>query len=134
MAVTARRTVAKVKSSAINPRHPEVPNLIGEEVTALYSSPELQQSKEVRAMQANTGIQTTWEDANDSRRTKPNRVGDLRFHRRGAENCQHGGEEAPGGVREHRPGPSPIDVPLEGEGAKHPGSLYGHQDHREVSG
>ena len=30
MAVTARRTVAKVKSSAIMPRHPEVPNLMGE--------------------------------------------------------------------------------------------------------
>src|SRR4029077_7187141 len=30
MAVTAKRTVAKVKSSAIRPRHPEVPNLRGE--------------------------------------------------------------------------------------------------------
>ena len=30
MAVTARRTDAKVKSSAMRPRQPEVPNLIGE--------------------------------------------------------------------------------------------------------
>src|SRR5258708_33655297 len=30
MAVTARRTVAKVKSSAMMPRQPEVPNLMGE--------------------------------------------------------------------------------------------------------
>src|SRR5712664_2974364 len=30
MAVTARRTVAKVKSSAMRPRQPEVPNLMGE--------------------------------------------------------------------------------------------------------
>ena len=31
MAVTAKRTVANVKSSAMRPRQPEVPNLIGEE-------------------------------------------------------------------------------------------------------
>jgi hypothetical protein len=30
MAVTARRTAAKVKSSAMSPRQPEVPNLIGD--------------------------------------------------------------------------------------------------------
>jgi len=30
MAVTARRTEAKVKSSAMRPRQPEVPNLIGD--------------------------------------------------------------------------------------------------------
>jgi hypothetical protein len=30
MAVTARRTDAKVKSSAMSPRQPEVPNLMGE--------------------------------------------------------------------------------------------------------
>src|SRR5580704_13718122 len=45
MAVTARRTLANVKSSAISPRHPEVPNLIGEELIALYSSPESEESK-----------------------------------------------------------------------------------------
>jgi hypothetical protein len=32
MAVTARRTLAKVKSSAMSPRQPEVPNWIGEAV------------------------------------------------------------------------------------------------------
>jgi hypothetical protein len=32
MAVTANRTFAKVKSSAIRPRQPEVPNLMGEGV------------------------------------------------------------------------------------------------------
>ena len=47
MAVTARRTLAKVKSSAMRPRQPDVPNLIGEEgevegdgVMARYSSAE----------------------------------------------------------------------------------------------
>src|ERR1700722_1267344 len=40
MALTARRTLAKVNSSAIRPRQPEVPNLMGEAVIALYSSPE----------------------------------------------------------------------------------------------
>ena len=30
MAVTARRTVANVKSSAMRPRQPEVPNLMGD--------------------------------------------------------------------------------------------------------
>ena len=45
MAVTARRTLAKVKSSAMRPRQPEVPNLmgdageaLGEGVMARYSS------------------------------------------------------------------------------------------------
>src|SRR5258707_11283184 len=36
MAVTARRTVANVKSSAIRPRQPEVPNLMGETAMAGY--------------------------------------------------------------------------------------------------
>src|SRR5580704_7760588 len=47
MAVTARRTVAKVKSAAMRPRQPEVPNLMGDEdevdgdgVMARYSSAE----------------------------------------------------------------------------------------------
>jgi hypothetical protein len=37
MAVTASRTLAKVNSSAITPRQPEVPNLMGEVVMELYS-------------------------------------------------------------------------------------------------
>jgi hypothetical protein len=45
MAVTAKRTLANVKSSAIKPRQPEVPNLIGEELIAQYSSPESEESK-----------------------------------------------------------------------------------------
>src|ERR1700739_3899015 len=36
MAFTARRTVANVKSSAIRPRQPEVPNLMGEAFIAAY--------------------------------------------------------------------------------------------------
>ena len=39
MALMASRTVAKVKSSAMRPRQPEVPNLMGEVVMAEYSSP-----------------------------------------------------------------------------------------------
>jgi len=35
MAVSASRTFAKVKSSAITPRQPEVPNLMGEVVLKL---------------------------------------------------------------------------------------------------
>src|SRR4029077_7066605 len=38
MAVTARRIFANVKSSAIRPRQPEVPNLMGESVIRRYSS------------------------------------------------------------------------------------------------
>src|SRR5262249_23163743 len=48
MAVTARRTLANVKSSAIRPRQPEVPNLMGEVDIARYSSPEFA-AKEGRA-------------------------------------------------------------------------------------
>src|SRR5258708_39344570 len=36
MAFRARRTVANVKSSAIRPRQPEVPNLMGEAFIAAY--------------------------------------------------------------------------------------------------
>src|ERR1700736_2956215 len=49
MAVTASRTLAKVKSSAISPRQPEVPNLMGEEFgegsMAMYSSPVIDKRK-----------------------------------------------------------------------------------------
>src|SRR5450755_3551328 len=45
MAVTARRMLAKVKSSAMRPRQPEVPNLIGEGFMAVYSSPDLGTAK-----------------------------------------------------------------------------------------
>src|ERR1700690_1982927 len=38
MPETARRTLAKVKSSAITPRQPEVPNLMGEVVMTAYSN------------------------------------------------------------------------------------------------
>src|SRR5271163_1921909 len=38
IALIASRTLAKVKSSAISPRQPEVPNLIGEVVITAHSS------------------------------------------------------------------------------------------------
>src|ERR1700674_944891 len=37
MAVTASRTLANVKSSAISPRHPDVPNLMGVDRSAIAS-------------------------------------------------------------------------------------------------
>src|SRR5216683_3146498 len=52
IAVTARRTLAKVKSSAIRPRQPEVPNLMGEVAIARYSSPEYEGKRSADAAQA----------------------------------------------------------------------------------
>src|SRR5260370_4646612 len=48
MAVTARRTLAKVKSSAIRPRHPEVPNLMGEVVMRRYFRTERVESRKLK--------------------------------------------------------------------------------------
>src|SRR5260370_21666615 len=48
MAVIARRTLAKVKSSAIRPRHPEVPNLMGEVVMRRYSRTERVESRKLK--------------------------------------------------------------------------------------
>src|SRR5256714_13811900 len=59
MAVTARRTLAKVKSSAIRPRQPEVPNLIGELLMGPYSSPGVPLSK--RAAKRFTAADRFWD-------------------------------------------------------------------------
>src|SRR5258707_12959659 len=48
MAVTGRRTLAKVKSQAIRPRHPEVPNLMGEVVMRGYSRTERVESRKLK--------------------------------------------------------------------------------------
>src|SRR2546430_14931167 len=48
MAVTARRTLAKVKSSAMRPRHPEVPNLMGEVAMRRYSRLERVESRKLK--------------------------------------------------------------------------------------
>src|SRR5260370_11138026 len=48
MAVIARRTLAKVKSSAIRPRHPEVPNLMGEVVMRRHSRTERVESRKLK--------------------------------------------------------------------------------------
>src|SRR5258707_12290445 len=48
MAVTGRRTLAKVKSQAIRPRHPEVPNLMGEVVMRRYSRTERVESRKLK--------------------------------------------------------------------------------------
>src|SRR5882762_7714016 len=47
MAVTARRTLANVKSSARRPRQPEVPNLIGEVLMGRYFRPERVESRKL---------------------------------------------------------------------------------------
>src|SRR5712692_4270488 len=58
MAVTARRTLAKVKSSAIRPRHPEVPNLMGEVVMRRYSRPGRVESRKLPLEVENSGTKT----------------------------------------------------------------------------
>src|SRR5258707_10743745 len=55
MALTASRTLAKVNSSAITPRQPEVPNLMGEVIMNRYSSLTMQKTKAVRAVYLGQG-------------------------------------------------------------------------------
>src|SRR5580693_10782486 len=121
MAVTARRTLAKVKSSAIRPRQPEVPNLIGEEFMGLYSSPECWKKKEGRKGGSRRWRRTAprersgraEEDADGYRKGKPTRAGDVRFHHGSAENRDACRTEAARSVCEHRARTSAIDLPVE---------------------
>src|SRR5882762_10010536 len=48
MAETASLTLANVKSSAMSPRHPEVPNLMGDVVMRRYSRPETVESRKLK--------------------------------------------------------------------------------------
>src|SRR5437016_4051508 len=63
MAVTAKRTLANVKSSAMRPRHPEVPNLIGDVVMRRYSRPETVESRKLKDKSCDlklAGLEEPW--------------------------------------------------------------------------
>src|ERR1700716_3128267 len=78
MAVTARRTLANVKSSAMRPRHPEVPNLMGEVVMGRYSRPEGVESRklkvEKRGKLAWLGERMMYERRAEMKRAKQGRI------------------------------------------------------------
>ncbi len=94
MARTARRTVAKVKSSAMIPRQPEVPNLMGEvamvgifylvpRVSCRVGDKEMGGSGMEKAAEFRDGAGHVWVDE------------------RGAEDCNGGCGKKVGGLREH---------------------------------
>src|SRR5260370_18269766 len=79
MAVTASRTFAKVKSSAMRPRQPEVPNLMGEVAMWRYSRPRELESRKFGdgPGRGNCG-KCARRASNEERRAGANRAGDLR--------------------------------------------------------
>src|SRR6266478_10191275 len=96
MAVTASRTVAKVKSSAIRPRQPEVPNLMGE---AAVFAEALMGGYSTRA--GSTLKEVTEKGHDKDERAISDCVGYVCFDCRGAEDWAERGEEKAGGLREY---------------------------------
>src|SRR5438094_5162757 len=108
MAVTARRTLAKVKSSAMRPRHPEVPNLMGEVAMRRYSRLERVESRKLK----NNGV--AGKNAEEGR-GKQNRTGNLRNAGRGKANRAHRGWQEACRVREHDFEPRRFGLYVEGK-------------------
>src|SRR5215469_10640575 len=134
MAVSARRTFAKVKSSAMTPRQPEVPNLTGEGtlhparvLMARYFS--LSRHAEKVVNMGGRGAKR-----NDSRKREKRTDGsrDLPVAGPCAEDCARRGRKAPGSVRQRCSEPRGILVHLEGQARIRPRAPAAHQDHRRT--
>src|SRR5437016_5979394 len=128
MAVTAKRTLANVKSSAIRPRHPEVPNLIGDVVMRRYSRPETVESRKLkdkscdpklaglrRALVSGKGSWHWRREHGEEGRTKQNRAGDVRNAAGRPSDRASGGFEQAGGVRQYHFGPGRVVLYVEGQ-------------------
>src|SRR5205807_8669569 len=101
MAVTARRTVAKVKSSAISPRQPEVPNLMGETAMAGYCTwVRIVHKDEDTAQQdaPNDAKKKMMHGEDYEREAVPDCIGHLRIDRRGAKNRPQRGRKETSGM------------------------------------
>ena len=104
---TARRTVAKVKSSAMRPRQPLVPNLMGVEpavvVVAIeqHSTHSAEQFVQVGLCGVENAGGVPLQSRHASSYVIPDCAGYVRVDARGAENRESGGDEEVGGVREY---------------------------------
>src|SRR6266851_8278556 len=123
MAVTARRTVAKVKSSAMRPRQPEVPNLMGE---AAVFAEALMGGYSTRA--GSTLKEVTEKGHDKDERAISDCVGYVCFDCRGAEDWAERGEEKAGGLREYRDW-CRVNLPLEGQDGARARGAGGDQDY-----
>src|SRR5579864_1199441 len=127
MAVTARRTFANVKSSAISPRQPDVPNLMGETIFAgaamdRYSTRSIVAHKDEGKGEKHSSKQEEHEGwiLRCARH--------LRLARGGAEDrTEHCGEEARG-LRECVDARG-VHLPLEGKGGAISRGAAGDKDH-----
>src|SRR5229473_6849443 len=153
MEVRARRTVANVKSSAMRPRQPEVPNLMGEAAMGRYCTRAGIVLKDERGWEKRVALRfpsslrnsapsaslrylsvfllntEVTEKSHDSDWwTISDGVGYVSFDCRGAEDWpERGGEEA-GGLREYFGGGG-VDLPVEGESGAGAGSLGSDEDY-----
>src|SRR6267143_5939438 len=123
MAVTARRTVAKVKSSAMRPRQPEVPNLMGE--SAVFAEA-LMGGYSTRA--GITLKEVTEKGHDKDERAISDCVGYVCFDCRGTEDWAECGGEEVGGLREYR-GRSRFDLSMEGESGAGAGGFGGDENY-----
>src|SRR5260370_30632868 len=125
MAVTASRTLAKVKSSAMRPRHPEVPNLIGELLMERYSRPRIVESRKLKVTTRNLQFREIpgsgasaghWRRANGEEGwAKQNRAGNVWNVGGGKANCAYGGWQASRRVRQYYFEPCRVGLYVEGK-------------------
>src|SRR5258707_9761660 len=123
MAVTARRTVAKVKSSAMRPRQPEVPNLMGE---AAVFAEALMGGYSTRA--GSTLKEVTEKGHDKDERAISHCVSHVCFDCGGTEDWAERGEEKAGGLREYF-SRGRVDLSVEGESGEGAGGFGGDEDY-----
>src|SRR6267154_1549917 len=104
IAVTARRTVANVKSSAIRPRQPEVPNLMGETAMAGYCTwvRIVHKDEDARQKDAPTLTKQKMTDGEGhERQAVPGGISHLRIDCRGTKGRTQRGRKETGRLREY---------------------------------
>src|SRR5260370_12245484 len=111
MAVIARRTLANVKSSAMRPRQPEVPNLMGEVAMRRYSRPWRVESRKLKVAARNLQLREVCGSGASARHwrrknaeegwAKQSCAGNVRDVDGGETNRAHGGWQAARRMRQH---------------------------------
>src|SRR5437879_699889 len=131
MAASARRTLANVKSSAMMPRHPEVPNLMSEvvcnpafELMARYFSPSRRDLKAII-------MKGPLKQENESRKSKKHadRPRHLPVSCPRAEDCARRRTKAPCRMRQRRLHSGRIFLHLEGQARIGSRASADHQNH-----
>src|SRR5258708_22399610 len=150
MAVIARRTLAKVKSSVLEYRHPEVPNLMGEVERRRYSRRERVESQKLKVQSkeepgiwvghgrkaaasrrtsgCGVSARRCWRANGKEVWTKSSRVGDVWNAGGGQADRTSRGFEKACGVREHCFEPGRVVLYVERQARKGTGASAGDED------